>query len=59
MGQVKTSAAMIPKLKGVYTLNPTRSVMKSDGRERLLAVTSDVKGFKKVQPPKAMKRKTK
>ena len=46
-------------LKGVYKLNPTKSVMKSGSLAARRAVTEDVKGFKKVKPPKAMKRKTK
>ena len=42
-------------LKGVYRMNPTRSVMKSGSQAARRAVTEDVKGFKKVQPPKARK----
>lgn len=48
-----------PALKGVFRLNPTRSVMKSNGRDAILGHGQDVKGFKRVEPPKAMKRKTK
>lgn len=46
-------------LKGVYKLNPTRAVMKLGSVEARRAVTSDVKGFKKVKPPKAIKGKKK
>ena len=42
-------------LKGVRRMNPTRSVMKSGSQAARRAVTEDVKGFKKVQPPKARK----
>lgn len=42
-------------LKGVYTLNPTKSIMKSGSLAARKAVTSDVKGYKKVKPPKAIK----
>jgi hypothetical protein len=51
-----------PALKGVFTKNPTRSVMKSNGRQAMTARVTDVPGFKKVKPVKpkmAMKRKTK
>lgn len=48
-----------PRMKGVYTLNPSRAVMKSNGAQAILGHGQDVKGFKKVEPPKAMKRKTK
>lgn len=41
-------AAMKPKLKGVYTLNPTRAVMKQGSARARRAVTSNVPGFKKV-----------
>jgi len=47
------------ELKGVFRLNPTRAVMKSNGRAAILGHGQDVKGFKQVQPPKATKRKTK
>ena len=47
------------KKKGVYKLNPTQAVMKSNGAQAILGHGRDVKGFKKVKPPKAMKRKTK
>lgn len=43
------------KLKGVYKLNPTKAVMKSGSAAQRKAVTSDVKSFKKVKPPKAIK----
>lgn len=46
-------------LKGVDKQNPTRSIMKLGSAAARKAVTEDVKGFKKVKPPKAMKRKTK
>ena len=42
-------------LKGVYKMNPTRMVMKEGSVKARRAVTEDVKGFKKVQPPKARK----
>ena len=45
--------------KGVYKQNPTKSIMKLGSAAARKAVTEDVKGFKKVKPPKAMKRKTK
>jgi hypothetical protein len=48
-----------PALKGVFKLNPTRSVMKSNGAAAIRGHGQDVPGFKKVKPPKAMKRKTK
>jgi hypothetical protein len=50
------------RLKGVHTLNPTQAVMKSNGRRAILGHGQDVRGFEKVQPPKAKKtvlRKTK
>ena len=46
-------------LKGVDKQNPTKSIMKLGSADARKAVTEDVKGFKKVKPPKAMKRKTK
>ena len=48
-----------PMMKGVYRLNPDRSVMKSNGARAILGHGRDVASFKKVKPPKAMKRKTK
>lgn len=42
-------------LKGVYKLNPTKAVMKTGSEAARKAVTSDVKGYKKVKPPKAIK----
>ena len=47
------------QLKGVHKLNPTRAVMKSNGALAIRGHGANVKGFKKVEPPKAMKRKTK
>lgn len=47
-----------PVMKGVYKLNPTRSVMKTNGAQAISGHGRDVPGFKKVRPPKAMKRKT-
>jgi hypothetical protein len=46
-------------LKGVYKLNPTKAVMKTGSNAARKAVTSDVKSFKKVKPPKAIKGKQK
>jgi hypothetical protein len=46
-------------MKGVVKMNPSRSVMKSNGAQAILGHGQDVPGFKKVRPPKAMKRKTK
>ena len=54
MGQVKASL-----LKGVFRLNPTQAVMKSNGAQAIRGHGRDVRGFKQVEPPKAMKRKTK
>jgi hypothetical protein len=51
--------ATATKLKGVYSLNPTKAIMKTGSAELRRSVTSDVKGFKKVKPPKATTRKTK
>jgi len=48
-----------PTMKGVYTMNPTDAVMKSNGARAILGHGRDVASFKKVKPPKAMKRKTK
>ena len=48
-----------PVMKGVYTMNPTESVMKSNGAQAIRGHGRDVASFKKVRPPKAMKRKTK
>lgn len=42
-------------LKGVYKLNPTSAVMKSGQEDYRRTITSDVKGYKKVKPPKANK----
>lgn len=39
-------------LKGVYTLNPTKMVMKSGSTKSRKAVTSDVPGFKANPKPK-------
>ena len=47
------------KLKGVYNLNPTKMLMKKGQLNQRIATTSDVKGYKKVKPPKATTRKTK
>ena len=41
-----------PRMKGVYTLNPTTAVMKSGSAKARRAVTSNVPGFKKVTAPK-------
>jgi hypothetical protein len=70
MGEVKDSIRLRPitvkpvkpDLKGVYKMNPTRSVMKSNGAQAILGHGRDVPGFKKVKPPGAKKnvlRKTK
>jgi hypothetical protein len=48
-----------PMMKGVYRLNPDRSVMKSNGARAILGHGRDVASFKKVKPPKAMNRTTK
>jgi hypothetical protein len=50
------------ELKGVFRLNPTQAVMKSNGAQAIRGHGRDVRGFKKVEPPKAKKnvlRKTK
>ena len=56
------SSKGIMGLKGVYTLNPTKMVMKSGSAKARKAVTEDVPGFRKSpktkQPSKA-KGKTK
>lgn len=44
-----------PKMKGVYTMNPTSAVMKSGSAKARRAVTTDVPGFKKVKRPKTGK----
>lgn len=46
-------------VKGVVKLNPTKMIMKSGTEQYRKAVTSNVKSFKKVKPPKAIKGKTK
>ena len=46
-------------LKGVYNLNPTKMVLKQGSGMSRKAETGNVKGFKKVKPPKATTRKTK
>jgi hypothetical protein len=46
-------------LKGVYKLNPTKMVFKQGSLAARKAVTEDVKSFKKVKPPKAIKGKRK
>ena len=46
-------------LKGVYNLNPTKMVLKQGSGMSRKAETGNVKGFKKVRPPKATTRKTK
>lgn len=46
-------------LKGVYTMNPTDSVMKTGSRKARAATTEDVPGFKKIKRPKMGKGKTK
>ena len=46
-------------LKGVYNLNPTRMLFKQGQLNQRIATTSDVRGFKKVKPPKATTRKAK
>jgi len=43
---------MKPRLKGVYTLNPTSQVMKQGSARARRAVTEDVPGFKKTKRPK-------
>lgn len=48
-----------PKLKGVYTMNPTKAIMKTGSSAERKAVTSNVKSFKQVKPPKAIKGKQK
>ena len=48
-----------PGVKGVYKLNPTRAVMKSNGARAIRQSGQTVPGFKKVKPPKAITRKTK
>jgi len=47
------------KLKGTYKMNPTKAVMKTGSEKARKAVTSNVKSFKQVKPPKAIKGKTK
>lgn len=42
-------------LKGVYKLNPTKAVMKEGSAKYRKAVTSTVKSYKQVKPPKAIK----
>ena len=42
-------------LKGVRRMNPTKMIMKEGSAKARRAVTEDVRGFKKVQPPKARK----
>ena len=42
---------MKPRLKGVYTLNPTGQVMKPGSARARKAVTSDVPGFRKIKRP--------
>jgi len=42
-------------LKGTYKLNPTKAVMKSNGVAAIKSQGQNVKGFKKVKPPKAIK----
>ena len=46
-------------LKGVYNMNPTKMIFKPGSENARRSVTGDVPGFKKVKPPKAIKRKTK
>lgn len=46
---------MKPKMKGVYTMNPTSAVMKTGSAKARKAVTSDVPGFKKVKRPQVTK----
>jgi len=46
-------------LKGVYNLNPTQMVFKHGSEAARRSVTGNVASFKKVKPPKAIKRKTK
>jgi len=50
---------MKPRMKGVYTMNPTSAVMKSGSAKARKAVTSDVPGFKKVKRVTASKPKGK
>jgi hypothetical protein len=54
---VRTSKNSIAPEKGVYRLNPTRMVMKAGSAQARRAVTSNVPGFKKIKPPKAIKGK--
>lgn len=53
------SSKGIMELKGVYTMNPTDSVMKTGSRKARAATTEDVPGFKKIKRPKMGKGKTK
>ena len=51
-----------PLLKGVYRMNPTDAVMKSNGAAAIVGHGQDVRGFQKVAlagPRKNTKRKTK
>jgi hypothetical protein len=43
-------------LKGVYTMNPTKMVMKSGSAQSRQAVTQDVPGFKKIKKPKGKRK---
>lgn len=54
---MKTSKTMIPPLKGVYTMNPSKMVMKEGSRASRQAVTENVPGFKKIKKPKIGKTK--
>ena len=54
-----TTMAKAALLKGVYNLNPTRMLFKQGQLNQRIATTSDVRGFKKVKPPKATKTKRK
>lgn len=51
---MRKSSNSIPQLKGVYTMNPTKSVMKSGSAASRKAVTSDVTGFKKPKKVKGL-----
>ena len=52
--QMRNSKQSIPQLKGVYTMNPTKSIMKAGSAASRKAVTSDVTGFKKPKKVKGL-----
>jgi hypothetical protein len=51
---MKSSKTAIPASKGVYTLNPTKAVMKVGSGKYIKSTSTNVSGYKKVKKVKGL-----